>query len=868
MTLIAADASVQKLFGHWQALPVNHNLGFLSNSVSMSDKWIVAGVFGSDEGATDRGSAQVFSATTGAWVRELFAPGPATATMQFGLGCAVSGNYAVITERGKVAAHLFDLTTGKWLRTFTPLPPDNVTSGNFGWNAVIEGNRVLIGAPLADGKGAAFVFDLKTGAQLGKLTDATVPANAGLGGTVAAEGNLALLGSPSEVADRGGAWLFDLKTMALIRHLQPAGSAAGDHVGTSVALHQGRAVLGAPFASASMGKVYVVNLSDSSERTWTSSDLAASDTFGTSLSADGGMVLIGAPGHSAGGRKTYLFDLSSPSLHEFQQIVAPEEVESFGYCLALSNGNALAGSPGDDSQAADAGALFLMKSYQRPLPLSKVAVKGDYAPGGIEVNYNTFSDVLANADGELAFTSTLSGAGSNGGKDVGLFDTLSMSTPELVIKSRDHSIAGGVGVISKALINDNSHCVFRSTLVGTGINSLNNEALFADDGAGVSALFVKGSPIATGASPLMQSLTQVVQPVNSGRVVATMLLRQGVNGVTAATDSACALHDFNALSLLLREGDPATGTTEKLGQLTGRVATSYSGAFAFSAALTGAVTTNQSVHRVDGNLSTTLVARKGMNAPGIAGATITSLISESMDISDNVMFRGTLSAPATTANNEALWSIATNSTQTLVMRKGDALNGQPNVKIAKFLKLWQVIAQPLALVQLTGVGVNAGNDVALVQVAPGGLLSTPTVLLREGDVAPGCGGAMIGVISTVDVEPVIGHYLVLATLVGAPVGTDLALFRGSCSTQISKLADVSLRHPRVVLRKGQLFTNQPSKLKSITLPTSTVTASGAGNVGLGTCIRRPTVFPYQSFTPIAIVVEFDNGVRQVMQGLP
>ena len=124
-------------------------------------------------------------------------------------------------------------------------------------------------------------------------------------------------------------------------------------------------------------------------------------------------------------------------------------------------------------------------------------------------------------------------------------------------------------------------------------------------------------------------------------------------------------------------------------------------------------------------------------------------------------------------------------------------------------------------------------------------------------VTPGCAGAKIRVINRVEFDTESGSYAVLATLSGAPVGTDLALFTGNVNRG-TFAAQAALRRPFLALRKGQLWDNQPSPIKSISLPTSNLTASGAGCTGRGRAISRNGEF--------VITVEFTNGVRQIMKG--
>jgi hypothetical protein len=280
--------------------------------------------------------------------------------------------------------------------------------------------------------------------------------------------------------------------------------------------------------------------------------------------------------------------------------------------------------------------------------------------------------------------------------------------------------------------------------------------------------------------------------------------------------------------------------------------------------------------------ATATVSQKGVSpvhnaeSTPITGATFASYIGESADAT-NVLFRATIAGtPASAfpaAENEGLWLYNGNGTiGRQILRKGVNLGaitanfippqGLAGVRIAKFISFWQTNGQQLALVQLAGTGVTAANDQALLllQSNPANQLA---VLIREGQIAPNCGNATIGVINRVEVEPHRGTYLVLSTLVGAAKGTDLALFQGASSLPVTATTD-TLRRPYLVLRKGQLFNNQPSKVKSFSLPANNLTAGGAGATGLGKAIQEGT--DPTAINDSVIVVEFDNGVRQIMKG--
>ena len=165
-----------------------------------------------------------------------------------------------------------------------------------------------------------------------------------------------------------------------------------------------------------------------------------------------------------------------------------------------------------------------------------------------------------------------------------------------------------------------------------------------------------------------------------------------------------------------------------------------------------------------------------------------------------------------------------------------------------------VTAWGQALVQLSGTGVSAVNDQALVLFQSN---YDYNVLMREGDAAPGCGNARIGVISRVEASTWFRGAAIVVSLTGATTTTDQALYSailyaGNPTTQ------AILRRPILRLRKGQLFENQPGRVKSISLPSGSVTPWGAGGTGRGAGIAWGG--------QLAFVVEFENGVRQVVKG--
>ncbi len=926
LNVSAVDLSAQKLFGRWNMNPANFEMGNAHGTLAVSEKWIVVGTPSANEGAPNQGSVQVFNAVTGLWTRKLSYPIAADNNRRLGQSCAIFGDVIAVgapdvSNATTGSVFIFNATSGKILSTII-LPSGEGEIGKagdqFGTSLAIFGTRLLIGSPAADaGKGRAYIYDYANPTfNPIPLTDTLGLAADGLGtfagdrfGTsVAVEGNIGIVGSPNmsnELTVKTGGFLaFDMTTGARLKRFTPTGAAAGDTAGSAVALAKGLVIMHATSAaSPTTGKVVTYNLLTGEEITLAPSDSAAGDLFGRSISStQSGLIIIGAPGKNTNQGAAYIYDLntiSSTNTTELMKIPALQNTaQAFGSAVALFGETAIIAASNDSTAGPNVGSVYVIKPITSQMPLKKVAARGDFAPGAESILFNAFSDVCINADSEIAFTSTLTGPGSNAGKDTGIWSTLNPTGLELGNKSRNLSV-GGVGtinVLTRALLNTPSRAIYQASLLPVGksaaITPINNQAIYF--GTGTLDFYRTGTTFGTfdttglpganapdGAVPL--GFIQVVQSRTADLLSVTCTLRPNVNGTLPTNDSGLFSSNFATPIETRREGFAAFVSGPTLGQFTGRVA-QYDALTVFATAVAGGApkTQDQAIFSRTFGGATATVSQKGVSpvhnaeSTPITGATFASYIGETADAT-NVLFRATIAGtPASAfpaAENEGLWLYNGNGTiGRQILRKGVNLGastdnfippqGLAGVRIAKFLAFWQTNGQQLALVQLAGTGVTAANDQALLllQSNPANQLA---VLIREGQIAPNCGNATIGVINRVEVEPHRGTYLVLTTLVGAAKGTDLALFQGASSLPVTATTD-TLRRPYLVLRKGQLFNNQPSKVKSFSLPANNLTAGGAGATGLGKAIQEGT--DSDAINDSVIVVEFDNGVRQIMKG--
>ena len=88
--------------------------------------------------------------------------------------------------------------------TFGPLGP------SFGMSVATDGRTILVGNPQYGTPGSAYLFDVRTGAQLAKFVPPTTAINGIFGEWVSVEGTKAVIGS------QVGAYVFDFSNLSHI----------------------------------------------------------------------------------------------------------------------------------------------------------------------------------------------------------------------------------------------------------------------------------------------------------------------------------------------------------------------------------------------------------------------------------------------------------------------------------------------------------------------------------------------------------------------------------------------------------------------------------------------------------------------------
>ena len=277
--------------------------------------------------------------------------------------------------------------TGDLLRT---VPNPTALSGEwFGWSIAASGDFVAVGTPNEDAgaqdAGAVYVFDVRTGALLRTIVNPAPAVGDNFGRAVAVDGDLLLVGAPSDDAganNAGSAYVFNIRTGALLMTLPNPAPFAGDQFGSSVAIFGSRALVGASFDDAGAvdaGSVYLFDALTGNVLlpALTKAASLASDQFGTSVALSNDYILVGAPGDETGAPNTgaaYLYDARTGAFVRALLNPTPLSNDSFGSAVALAGDRSIVGAPqANVGSVANAGKVYTFdnKTGVRQLTLTK-----------------------------------------------------------------------------------------------------------------------------------------------------------------------------------------------------------------------------------------------------------------------------------------------------------------------------------------------------------------------------------------------------------------------------------------------------------------------------------------------------------------
>ncbi|MEM1269970.1 MAG: choice-of-anchor B family protein, partial [Bacteroidota bacterium] len=246
------------------------------------------------------------------------------------------------------------------------LAADGLAGGDgFGAAVALDGDWLLVGAPgTMERKGAAYAFNRGedgTWMQAGMMADESGKAKDELGGTLALENGVALVGAPGTKFGGGAVHTYTYTdgAWASAGMLPAEGVKAGNGFGKSVALAGGMAYVGAPMYNRFQGAVLTFSHDGTA---WMAGDeISAAEPsrmarFGGALAVDGSRLWVGSTGANGGDGAAYLFEHDGTAWAQTAELMPenPPNNGSFSIDLAASGDAVVIGMAGDDYGAGSA----------------------------------------------------------------------------------------------------------------------------------------------------------------------------------------------------------------------------------------------------------------------------------------------------------------------------------------------------------------------------------------------------------------------------------------------------------------------------------------------------------------------------------
>jgi hypothetical protein len=552
-----------------------------------------------------------------------------------------------------------------------------------------------------------------------------------------------------------------------------------------------------------------------------------------------GALLVSTIARTGGGHDLILHNLTNntPLL-----TIPSEELSLFKKVtsLGLASGRLLVGIPSDATLTTDAGAVFLIQTLPQPETFSTLLSKGDSAPGYPGISFNAIGDACLTPNGAAITRSTLSGPGSNRGKDTGLYSNVGHpGWFDSLVKSRDSYDSYLFGTIQNAPIaNDPTFCLFQSTLTTPGVASANNRVLMRDNGSSTIDLMNTGSPI-IGVPGVLKQIRQVSQSHSAAQFAINLNSRSSTPGLTLPNDSSILIRSNtgNPPTEIIAEGQTVPMQSFKIGELSPRTSF-HSDCLHFSAALTEDVTTlnNTAVFSKKPGSPLTILARKGDPTPDLA-ATYSTFLAEGGTLARPFLRATVKGSGISTSNDDCLFFHNGAQLKLVARERQNAFVFGKNITWLRFRNVWPVGDRLLVHATVApSTKLSAAYDALFLYQEN----QTWAELAAKGATFAGSKGELIAAFQRIEVSASSGHYTILASLSRATSTTNQILLRGDVNAGSPSLSAGLMRRPSAVFQKGSSFSAPylgATRLTSLTPANlSTTDPSGLGRKGLSSVI--------------------------------
>ncbi|MFT3687023.1 MAG: GC-type dockerin domain-anchored protein [Phycisphaerales bacterium] len=384
--------------------------------------------------------------------------------------------------------------------------------------------------------------------------------------------------------------------------------------------------------------------------------------------------------------------------------------------------------------------------------LALVLREGSQAPGlPAGVNYGTLTQMLVNSPTQLAISTALAGAGVTSANNAAIWYGDPAALAAVAVKG---SPAAGFGSLTYAgfdstrlSLSSDGYLVISGTLGGLGVTTANDKALWiVSPAAVVTAVAREGDPapgMPAGAlfANFLDAQDNVVEAsaTTGGNTFAFATVTGG--GTTASNDNGIWYGQPGALTLLVREGDPAPTLASPIILSTLTIpGVNSSGNYTFVSGLSGtgtSSTNNLAVYRATPAGVFTIIARKGSPAPGYPTSNLNAVTAANrprINNSNQVLVQGTLTGGGATSNDDSFLAlINADGTSLAVAREGQQYPDLPaGVVMNGTFGLCTLASNGTVVFSavLRGTGVVAGNNDTLWSWSPANGLR---LIAREGE---------------------------------------------------------------------------------------------------------------------------------------
>ncbi|MCI0710193.1 MAG: FG-GAP repeat protein [Chloroflexi bacterium] len=362
--LTASDGSADAVFG---------------SELALSGDTALIGSPGDEDNGVASGSAYVFTRSGTLWNQQAkLLPANGFDYHVFGGAVALDGDTALIGAYGDFctagewcgSAYVFTRSGSTWTQQARLTAPDADDWDYFGVAVAIDGDTALIGAfadecAVGDDCGSAYVFVHSGGlwSQQAKLAAPDLAAYDGFGGSVALDGDTALIGASDADcvvwANCGSVYVYIRSGTIWSQQakLLPSNAVAQGRFGGSVSLDGDNALIGAEGDKSVYAFIRSGTLWTQQARL-TTSDSPEFQGFGASVALAGDMALIGAyldddNGYQSG--SAYVFTRSGTVWSQQDKLLPVDGASEdwFGGVVALDATTALVGVSRDECAAGD-----------------------------------------------------------------------------------------------------------------------------------------------------------------------------------------------------------------------------------------------------------------------------------------------------------------------------------------------------------------------------------------------------------------------------------------------------------------------------------------------------------------------------------